>query len=160
MWPKTLRKLSLAAELEPGTLTVAICEQLEALQDLDCCLHQFDSTSCLSVFNGLIRLNIRVWFWHLASEEALFSELSNSSKQQIKEIGLFIGSGWGSLWELWLTQLQDCPSLTSLTCSLGVNCGIANSLPIFLKCLPPSLTELHVHPIPISSHITTAEERL
>ena len=152
--PQTLGSLCIMSVPEVGILTSGVCERLNSLQILDCSLHHLESASCLRGFKRLETLLLGVEQDFLSNEETLFSHLP---VETVDHVQLDISTDSAVFWPMWLVQLQSCKRLRSLTCTLERYCG-NDSLPLYLKCLPSSLTELNVPPIPHSKSISLEKE--
>jgi hypothetical protein len=146
--PKTLTELEVRSEAR--MLSREICEGLAALEKLDCCLHNFESTSCLSAFKILKKLVITVSQEELTFEAELFVHLKSP---RIEEIALSIYINQCLLWPTWICQLQSHVSLRRLDCYLNNvhRAPEVYALPEYLKRFPPRLTYLSIPPpfIPI-----------
>jgi hypothetical protein len=145
MIPTHIRKLHLIGLQKPGILTRSVCERFESMELLNICLHHLEFPSCLSAFKCLKILGITVSRDHLTDEQQLFSRLSASSKESLKQVDLHSEDVRLPIWSTWITQLQDCQHLESLEFSLGDFCG-DDQIPSYLKLLPPSLKTLVVPP--------------
>lgn len=173
MLPKSLTLLHLDSNQsdQVGILTRAVCERLQTLEAIECYLHHFETSSCLSSLKCIQRLTMSVNEGHLSSEELLFTHLTSNNLQ---ELSLHISTPSQSVctWPIWLSQLQNHDSIHTLSCS--VNTWIANdaneegeqdeidlskdsnptwgtvsqipTIPEYLKCLPPKLESLYIHP--------------
>jgi hypothetical protein len=150
--PRTLRRLHLMPIIGVSVLKSDICEGVEALEILECCLHHFETVACLSIFKRLKLLELRVESKHLATEKELFSNFQKSSTETIEEVQLAIRSAFSSPWPQWLTQLEKFQKLKHLTCNSRLvvvdSADCPSALPEYFKRLPPNITHLDVPPIP------------
>jgi hypothetical protein len=148
--PKTLSSLWITSLPTVGILTKAVCERLESLESLTCDLHLLEHPSCLQAFKCLKALHFRVCLDYLADETSLFSNLSVSTVNTIESVVLdLMNPNPSRLWPTWVTQLRECPRLERINCTpFEMLCG-NDCLPLYLKCLPPSLTELGMPPMPM-----------
>jgi hypothetical protein len=134
--PKTLVSLILSAEWDIVLLTQDVCDRLEALEELECYLHHFESSSCLSSFKRIKKLEITVSH-HASFERQLFSKLNSPV---LCELRLRIQPRTScKLWNVWISQLEPFRSIRTLYCN-----GRDVTIPEYLKCLPPSLTALSI----------------
>jgi hypothetical protein len=147
MLPRTLSVLELS-DCDADILTKSVCERLESLDRLVCCLRHFESLSCFSTFKRLKTLHILVDSIVWTEEEAFFSQFSNSCKNSTEElrIDIVIHLPGKCVWPLWISQLKDFPNLLHLYCALQILCG-NDRVPEYLKCLPPKLRFLHIPPM-------------
>jgi hypothetical protein len=159
--PKTLRSLTLVGPVKQGVLDREVCERMENLEELDC---SSDHLALLSDLNAFIRLKgfvFNVKDARLTKEGKLFSHLSEALKDSLETIRIIITRQFGPLWPVWMAQLTEYRKLTSLACILDTFCGDNwLKIPTFLKCLPPSLTQLQVPPIPLSKPMNSLEEEV
>lgn len=141
--PKTLTALHLPPPGEVGILKRSLCERLENLRELQCCLHYFESSSCLSVFKRLKAVTLSVSQPHLSSETDLFTHWDYTN-QGIEEFELFVYSHCP--WSSWISQLKPHTNLRTLYCTVRhegfMSTQEIHVAPKYLKCLPPSLTSL------------------
>jgi hypothetical protein len=145
--PQTLTSFSLTSEhsIGVGILNRGVCERLEALKELDCHLHHFESTSCLSAFKSVKKLTITISQEYLVMEEDLFVHLKSP---KIEEIDLRLHARICPHWPLWITQLQPHATIRAIYCLyLDPNSGSDDLvIPNYFKSLPPGLTTLIVPP--------------
>jgi hypothetical protein len=147
--PTTLKRLHIVSH-HSGILTREVCDRLESLEKLVCYLHHFESASCLSAFKCLKILEWSITEEELTFEEQLFSNFQKSCLQSVESVLLGL-MGRAPFWPIWLTQFKECQHLKTLKCSFFDIARAAgnDSMPLYLKCLPPSLTVLDVPPIAV-----------
>jgi hypothetical protein len=159
MLPTSLTSLNTCSFGE-SALTSDACKRLAFLQDLDCCLHNFATASCLSAFACLKKLKLYVVDEHLQSEESLLSHLTSPVMEEISiEIGALLAPS--RAWPSWLSQLTHHVNLRILSLEIRKpHFTPPMTLPDYLKLLPPKLESLKLPPALLPSDQTEATEIL
>jgi hypothetical protein len=160
MLPTSLTSLDMYSVGGSVELTIDICKSLASLRDLNCCLLNLATASCLSAFTCLKTLFLFVEEEHLSSEESLLSHLTSPVMEEIS-IEFDRQHSGCDVWPSWLSQLTHHANLRILSLDITrPQFTPPVTFPEYLKRLPPNLERLKVPPALLPSNQTEAIEIL